>query len=304
VTVEFLSELRRSHRNGDLGEENVGETVVLMGWVNTRRDHGGCIFIDLRDREGITQIRFDSTVDEALYEMAGTLRNEYVLAVHGLVESRGENKNPNMKTGAIEVLAKKAKIMNAAQMTPFHIRDDVDTSEELRLKYRFLDLRRPELQKILILRSQINGIVRNILMDEGFLELETPILTKATPEGARDYLVPSRVHPGEFYALPQSPQLFKQLFMVAGYDRYFQLCRCFRDEDLRADRQPEFTQIDIEMAFVDQEDVLNLAERLMSGVFKKIKGIDIPTPFRRLEYREAMDRYGSDKSDLRFALEF
>jgi aspartyl-tRNA synthetase len=301
--MEFLSELRRTHRNGDLTAKNTGETVVLMGWVNTRRDHGGCIFIDLRDREGITQIRFDSTVDAALYEMAGTLRNEFVVAVHGLVESRGDNINARMKTGEIEVLAKKAQIMNTAQLTPFHIRDDIDTSEELRLKYRFLDLRRPQLQKVLMLRSRVNGVVRKILMEQDFLELETPILTKATPEGARDYLVPSRVHPGEFYALPQSPQLFKQIFMVAGYDRYFQLCRCFRDEDLRADRQPEFTQIDIEMAFIDQEDVYTLVESLLTGVFKAIKDVDISTPFRRMVYREAMDRYGSDKPDLRFDLE-
>ena len=273
-----------------------------MGWVNTRRDHGGCIFIDLRDREGITQIRFDSTVDAELYELAGSLRNEYVLAVQGLVESRGENVNSKMATGEIEVLAKKAEIMNAAEMPPFHIRDDVETSEELRLKYRFLDLRRPQLQRVLMLRSRVNGAVRNFLMDHGFLELETPILTKATPEGARDYLVPSRVHPGGFYALPQSPQLFKQLFMVAGYDRYFQLCRCFRDEDLRADRQPEFTQIDIEMAFVDEEDVYGLVEGLLGDVFKSIKGLDIETPFRRFEYFDAMETYGSDKPDLRFGL--
>ncbi|MGC6415573.1 MAG: aspartate--tRNA ligase [Bradymonadia bacterium] len=301
--MKFLSDIRRSHRNGELRANHIGETVTLMGWVNTRRDHGGCIFIDLRDREGITQIRFDSTVDAELYQLAGSLRNEYVLAVQGLVESRGENVNSKMATGEIEVLAKKAEIMNAAEMTPFHIRDDVETSEELRLKYRFLDLRRPQLQRVLMLRSRVNGAVRNFLMDHGFLELETPILTKATPEGARDYLVPSRVHPGGFYALPQSPQLFKQLFMVAGYDRYFQLCRCFRDEDLRADRQPEFTQIDIEMAFVDEEDVYGLVEGLLRDIFKSIKGLDIATPFRRFEYYDAMETYGSDKPDLRFGLE-
>ena len=301
--MKFLSDIRRSHRNGELRANHIGETVTLMGWVNTRRDHGGCIFIDLRDREGITQIRFDSTVDAELYQLAGSLRNEYVLAVQGLVESRGENVNAKMATGEIEVLAKKAEIMNAAEMTPFHIRDDVETSEELRLKYRFLDLRRPQLQRVLMLRSRVNGAVRNFLMDHGFLELETPILTKATPEGARDYLVPSRVHPGGFYALPQSPQLFKQLFMVAGYDRYFQLCRCFRDEDLRADRQPEFTQIDIEMAFVDEEDVYGLVEGLLRDIFKSIKGLDIATPFRRFEYYDAMETYGSDKPDLRFGLE-
>jgi len=301
--MEFLKDLRRTHRNGELSAAEIGQEVVLMGWVNARRDHGGCIFIDLRDREGITQIRFDSTIDEAMYEMAGQLRNEFVLAVSGLVESRGDNINPKMKTGEIEVLAKKAEIMNAAQMPPFHIRDDIETSEELRLKYRFLDLRRPQLQKVLMLRSQVNRAVREALLDEAFIELETPILTKATPEGARDYLVPSRVHPSAFYALPQSPQLFKQLFMVAGYDRYFQLCRCFRDEDLRADRQPEFTQIDIEMAFVDQEDVFALVESMLTRVFKEVKGIEIETPFLRMPYQEAMDRYGSDKPDLRFDLE-
>ncbi|MEE2756381.1 MAG: aspartate--tRNA ligase [Myxococcota bacterium] len=301
--VEFLRDIRRTHRNGELRAEQIGETVALMGWVHTRRDHGGCIFIDLRDRDGITQIRFDSTIDSELYTLAGSLRNEYVLAVQGIVESRGDNINPRMATGAIEVLAHRAEIMNAAEMPPFHIRDEIDTSEELRLKYRFLDLRRPQLQNVLMLRSRVNGAVRNILMDDGFLELETPILTKATPEGARDYLVPSRVHAGGFYALPQSPQLFKQLFMVAGYDRYFQLCRCFRDEDLRADRQPEFTQIDIEMAFIDEEDVYALVETLLAGVFKQIKGLDIETPFRRFEYQDAMDRFGSDKPDLRFGLE-
>jgi aspartyl-tRNA synthetase len=301
--MEFLTDLRRTHRNGELRAANVGDEVVLMGWVNTRRDHGGCIFIDLRDREGITQIRFDSTIDEALYDLAGQLRNEFVLAISGVVESRGENINPRMKTGEIEVLAKRAEIMNTANLPPFHVRDDIDTSEELRLKYRFLDLRRPKLQQVLMMRSRVNGVVRNALMDEGFIELETPILTKATPEGARDYLVPSRVHPGQFYALPQSPQLFKQLFMVAGYDRYFQICRCFRDEDLRADRQPEFTQIDIEMTFVDQEDVFAMAEKMLARVFREIKGIEIPTPFRRMPYIESMNRFGSDKPDLRFGLE-
>ena len=301
--MKFIEELRRTHRNGDLRADNVGQEVVLMGWVHTRREHGATMFIDLRDREGITQIRFDSTVASDAYGLAQKMRNEYVVGVRGTVESRGANRNPRMKTGDIEVLASEAIIFNAAEVPPFHIRDDLDTSEELRLKYRFLDLRRPTLQKTLILRSRVNGVVRNALMEEGFLELETPILTKATPEGARDYLVPSRVHPGAFYALPQSPQIFKQLFMVAGYDRYFQLCRCFRDEDLRADRQPEFTQIDIEMSFVDPEDVFGTVERMLARVFREIKGIDIPTPFLRMPYAEAMARFGSDKPDLRFGLE-
>ena len=237
--VEFLRDIRRTHRNGELRAEQIGETVALMGWVHAPRPWWISLSICVTD--GITQIRFDSAIDSELYTLAGSLRNEYVLAVQGIVESRGDNINPRMATGAIEVLAHRAEIMNAAEMPPFHIRDEIDTSEELRLKYRFLDLRRPQLQNVLMLRSRVNGAVRNILMDDGFLELETPILTKATPEGARDYLVPSRVHAGGFYALPQSPQLFKQLFMVAGYDRYFQLCRCFRDEDLRADRQPVHT---------------------------------------------------------------
>ena len=301
--MKFIEELRRTHRNGDLRAEHVGQEVVLMGWVNTRREHGATMFIDLRDREGVTQVRFDATVAPEAYALAQTMRNEYVVGVRGTVESRGANINPKMSTGAIEVLAAEAIIFNAAEVPPFHIRDDLDTSEELRLKYRFLDLRRPKLQQTLMLRSRINGVVRNALMDDGFLELETPILTKATPEGARDYLVPSRVHPGMFYALPQSPQIFKQLFMVAGYDRYFQLCRCFRDEDLRADRQPEFTQIDIEMSFVDQEDVFSTVERMLNRVFREIKGVDIPKNFRRMPYAEAMARFGSDKPDLRFGLE-
>jgi aspartyl-tRNA synthetase len=301
--MRFIEELRRTHRNGDLRADHVGHEVVLMGWVHTRREHGATMFIDLRDREGITQIRFDSTVAPDAYGLAQKMRNEYVVGVRGTVESRGANRNPRMKTGDIEVLAAEAVIFNAAAVPPFHIRDDLDTSEELRLKYRFLDLRRPMLQKTLILRSRVNAVVRNALMEDGFLELETPILTKATPEGARDYLVPSRVHPGAFYALPQSPQIFKQLFMVAGYDRYYQLCRCFRDEDLRADRQPEFTQIDIEMSFVDQEDVFGTVERMLARVFREIKGVDIPTPFLRMPYLEAMARFGSDKPDLRFGLE-
>lgn len=301
--MEFLTDLRRSHRCGDLRAAHEGETVVLMGWVHTRRDHGQAVFIDLRDRTGLVQVRFDPSADAETHALGQKLRNEYVVAVQGEVISRGENHNPNLATGAIEVLARRAKILNPSRDLPFQIRDEVTASEDTRLRYRFLDLRRAPLQRLLMLRSKTNQVVRNCLVDDGFIEFETPILTKATPEGARDYLVPSRLHPGAFYALPQSPQLFKQLFQVAGYDRYFQICRCFRDEDLRADRQPEFTQIDIEMSFIDEEDVFRTVERMLVRVFDEVLGIDIPTPFRRLSYREAMDRFGSDKPDLRFGLE-
>ncbi|MEZ4431596.1 MAG: aspartate--tRNA ligase [bacterium] len=301
--MQFITEVPRTHRCGELRAEHEGQEVVLMGWVHTRRDHGQAVFIDLRDREGLVQIRFDPSIDEASHALGQTLKNEYVVAVAGRVVSRGENKNPNLATGAIEVEAQRAQILNRAPELPFQIRDEVTASEEMRLRYRFLDLRRPPLQRTLMLRSRVNQIVRSALVEDGFIEFETPILTKATPEGARDYLVPSRVHPGAFYALPQSPQIFKQLFMVAGYDRYFQICRCFRDEDLRADRQPEFTQIDIEMSFVRPEDVFGVIERMLSRVFREAIGVEIETPFRRMPYSEAMGRYGSDKPDLRFGLE-
>lgn len=300
---QFITDVSRSHRCGDLRAEHAGQDVVLMGWVHTRRDHGQVVFIDLRDREGLVQVRFDPAVDEVAHQLGQTLRNEFVIAVQGRVVSRGDNINPNLATGAVEIEATRAEVLNRAPELPFQIRDEVNATEEARLRYRFLDLRRPPLQRILMLRSKVNQIVRNALSDDGFIEFETPILTKATPEGARDYLVPSRVHPGEFYALPQSPQLFKQLFMVAGYDRYFQICRCFRDEDLRADRQPEFTQIDIEMSFVRPDDVFRVVERMLAQVFQMAIGVEIETPFRRMNYREAMDRYGSDKPDLRFGLE-
>jgi aspartyl-tRNA synthetase len=302
--MQFLTELKRTHLCGDLRAADVGREVVLLGWVNSRRDHGGVIFVDLRDRGGITQVFFDPEITAEGHKLAEGMRSEYVIGIRGIVRSRGANVNPRMITGEIEVEVQQAVVFNGAKTPPFPIKDVVDTNEDLRLKFRYLDLRRKPLQDCLITRSRINQLTRNYLTDSGFLELETPILTKATPEGARDYLVPSRVHPGEFYALPQSPQLFKQIFMVAGYDRYFQICRCFRDEDLRADRQPEFTQIDLEMSFVVPEDIFGIIEGLLKRIWKEIKGIDIETPFQRMSYDTAMNRYGSDKPDLRFGLEF
>ena len=299
----FLTELKRTHSCGELRSEHVGQQVVLMGWVQNRRDHGNCIFIDLRDRDGLTQLSFDKSVDEASLALAETMRPEFVVGVVGNVVGRGGNVNPKMDTGAVEVMVEHATIFNAAQTPPFPVNDRVEAGEDLRLKYRFLDLRRAPLQRAMMVRSKANAVARNTLVDLGFLELETPILTKATPEGARDYLVPSRVHPGKFYALPQSPQLFKQIFMVAGYDKYFQLCRCFRDEDLRAERQPEFTQIDIEMSFVTPEEIFSVVETLLSDLWREVLGVEIPTPFPRLSYDEAMSRYGSDKPDVRFGLE-
>ncbi|MFZ4737656.1 MAG: aspartate--tRNA ligase [Bradymonadia bacterium] len=301
--MEFMKELKRTHRCGDLRAAQVGEEVVLFGWVHGRRDHGGVIFVDLRDRGGLTQVFFDPTISADAHGLAEQMRSEFVVGIRGVVRSRGANVNPKLPTGEIEVEVRQATIFNGAKTPPFPIKDTVDTSEDLRLKYRYLDLRRRPLQEALITRSAINGLTRNYLLENGFLELETPILTKATPEGARDYLVPSRVHPGEFYALPQSPQLFKQIFMVAGYDRYFQICRCFRDEDLRADRQPEFTQIDLEMSFVEPEDIFTIVEGLLKRIWKEIKGIDLSLPFERMSYATAMSRYGSDKPDLRFGLE-
>ena len=299
----FLSGLKRTHDCGALRTDHVGEQVVLMGWVHNRRDHGGCIFIDLRDREGLTQLTFDPSVDAESHALAERMRPEFVGGVAGEVVGRGGNVNPKMATGEVEVMVRQATIFNAAETPPFPINDHVSANEDLRLRYRFLDLRRGPLQRAMMLRSKANSVARNTLVDEGFLELETPILTKATPEGARDYLVPSRVHEGRFYALPQSPQLFKQIFMVAGYDKYFQLCRCFRDEDLRAERQPEFTQIDIEMSFITPEDIFRIVERLLSDLWRETIGVEISTPFPRLTYDEAMNRYGSDKPDVRFGLE-
>ena len=292
----------RSHYCGHLTEENIDQDVVLSGWVHRRRDHGGVIFVDLRDREGISQIVFDPDIPE-MFMLAEKLRNEFVIQVKGKVRQRPEGtENPDMSTGQVEVLALELTVLNASETPPFQLDDD-DVSEEHRLRYRYIDLRRPEMQKRLMLRSQITRLLRNYLDDNGFLDIETPILTKATPEGARDYLVPSRTHPGEFFALPQSPQLFKQLLMMSGMDRYYQVVRCFRDEDLRADRQPEFTQIDIETSFVEEEQLMNMMEDMMRSIFAKVLEQQLPNPFPRISHAEAMSRYGSDKPDLRIDLE-
>jgi len=293
----------RTHASNELSERLQGEKVVLKGWVQRRRDLGGLIFIDLRDRTGITQVVFSPDVAEA-HALADKVRSEYVIEVEGTVILRAEDQiNPNVPNGKIEVEASKLTVINTAKTPPFQIEDRTDVSEDLRLKYRYLDLRRPVMYDTFKLRSDVTRTIRNFLQNEDFLEVETPILTKSSPEGARDYLVPSRVHEGEFYALPQSPQLFKQLLMVAGFEKYFQIARCFRDEDLRADRQPEFTQVDIETSFLTQEEVLEMNERLIQAVMKEVKGIEIPAPFQRMKYQEAMDRYGSDKPDVRFGLE-
>ena len=300
----FLSEWKRSHTCGELSLDDVGKTVILMGWVQTYRDHGGCIFVDLRDRYGLTQVKFDPAVCPDSHSIADKLRPEWVIGVRGRVIDRGSNRNANMTTGAIELEATEVEAFNASKTPPFPLTDRVDANENLRLKYRYLDLRRPIIQQKLVLRHTVTQLVRNYLANEHrFLEIETPILSKSTPEGARDYLVPSRVHAGQFYALPQSPQTFKQILMIAGYDRYMQVCRCFRDEDLRADRQPEFTQIDLEMSFVDQEDVIDTVSGLLRHIWKEIKGIDIGETIPRMTYADAMERYGIDKPDLRFGLE-
>jgi len=299
-----LGNMRRTHHCWELGADDVDKEVVLMGWVHRRRDHGGVIFVDLRDREGLTQVVFNPLVDKKIHAKAHAIRNEYVLAVRGKVDPRpADMVNPKLKTGEIEVAVTELKILNAAKTPPFLIEDEIDASETVRLKYRHLDLRRSEMQENLILRHQATTAVREYLNKNGFLDLETPFLTRSTPEGARDYLVPSRVNPGEFYALPQSPQIFKQLFMISGFDRYYQIVRCFRDEDLRADRQPEFTQIDIEMSFVGEDDVMSLAEGMMAQLFKRVLGIKLKRPFAQLTYDEAVGRYGLDKPDTRFGLE-
>ena len=299
-----LGNMRRTHHCWELGADDVDKEVVLMGWVHRRRDHGGVIFVDLRDRNGITQVVFNPLVDKEIHAKAHAIRNEYVLAVRGKVEPRpADMVNPKLKTGEIEVTVTALKILNAAKTPPFLIEDEIDASETVRLKYRHLDLRRSEMQKNLLLRHQVAAAVRDYLNKNGFLDLETPFLTRSTPEGARDYLVPSRVNPGEFYALPQSPQIFKQLFMISGFDRYYQIVRCFRDEDLRADRQPEFTQIDIEMSFVGEDDVMKLAEGMMTRLFKRVLGVKLKRPFAQLTYDEAVGRYGLDKPDTRFGLE-
>ena len=299
-----LGDMRRTHHCWELDASDVDREVVLMGWVHRRRDHGGVIFVDLRDREGITQVVFNPAVDSEIHARAHAIRNEYVLAVRGKVENRPADMiNPKLKTGEIEVAVTEFKLLNEAKTPPFLIEDDIDASETIRLKYRHLDLRRPQMQKNLILRHRANAAVRNFLNQHGFLDLETPFLTRSTPEGARDYLVPSRVNPGQFYALPQSPQIFKQLFMISGFDRYYQIVRCFRDEDLRADRQPEFTQIDIEMSFVGEDDVMELTEGMMAGLFKEALGLQLKQPFTRLTYEDAVHRFGLDKPDTRFDLE-
>jgi aspartyl-tRNA synthetase len=302
--VDKLGDMRRTHSCGALRPADVGAEVVLMGWVLRRRDHGGVIFVDLRDREGITQVVFNPERAPEAHAKAHIIRSEFVLGVRGRVEPRPEGMvNPNLATGGIEVMVSELKLLNQAQNPPFLIEDNVEVAEGTRLKHRHIDLRRPRLQSNLMLRHRAAAIVRTYLNSLGFLDLETPFLTRSTPEGARDYLVPSRVNPGMFYALPQSPQLFKQLFMISGFDRYYQLVRCFRDEDLRADRQPEFTQIDLEMSFVGEEDVMAVAEGMMARLFKDILGIELKTPFARLAYVEAVGRYGLDKPDTRFGLE-
>ena len=302
--AESMNGLKRTHRCTEVTKAEIGNTVTLMGWVQKSRNKGGIVFVDLRDRSGIMQIIFENgDIDEEGFEKAGRLRSEFVIAVTGRVEARSGAVNENLKTGEIEVRANALRILSESETPPFPIEENSKTREEVRLKYRYLDLRRPDLQRNLILRSQVAVLVRQFLANEGFLEIETPILNKSTPEGARDYLVPSRVHPGSFYALPQSPQIFKQLLMCSGYDRYFQIAKCFRDEDLRADRQPEFTQIDMELSFVDVDDVIDVNERMLAFLFKEVLGVEVQLPIQRMTWTEAMNRFGSDKPDLRFGME-
>ena len=302
--AESMKGLKRTHRCTEISTANIGETVTLMGWVQKSRNKGGIIFIDLRDRSGIVQLIFENgSIDAKGFEKATKLRSEFVIAVTGVVEARSGAVNNNLKTGEIEVRANGLRILAEAETPPFPIEENSKTKEDLRLKYRFLDLRRPDIQRNLMMRSQVTTLIRQFMANEGFLEIETPMLTKSTPEGARDYLVPSRIHPGNFYALPQSPQLFKQLLMCSGYDRYIQIARCFRDEDLRADRQPEFTQIDMELSFVDVDDVIDVNERLLAYLFKQVLDVDVKLPIQRMTWQDAMDRFGSDKPDLRFGME-
>ena len=302
--AESMKGLKRTCRCAELSEQNIGDTVTVMGWVQKQRNKGGIIFVDLRDRSGILQLIFEeSEIGSEGFAKAEKLRSEFVVAVTGEVTARSGAVNDKLATGKIEVRAKAIRVLSESETPPFPIEADSKTKEDIRLKYRYLDLRRPDLQRNLIMRSRVATLIRQFLADEGFLEIETPMLTKSTPEGARDYLVPSRVHPGNFYALPQSPQLFKQLLMCSGYDRYFQLARCFRDEDLRADRQPEFTQVDMELSFVDEDDVMDVNERLLQKIFKEVLDVDVELPIQRMTWQEAMDRFGSDKPDLRFGME-
>ncbi len=302
--AESMQGLKRTHRCGELSAANVGETVTIMGWVQKNRNKGGLVFVDVRDRSGIIQVVFEEgSSDAALIEKAAKLRSEYVVAIVGTVEKRSGAVNANIATGEIEVVPSELRILSESETPPFQIEENSKTREEVRLKYRYLDLRRPDLQRNLMMRSKVATLTRQFLADEGFLEIETPILIKSTPEGARDYLVPSRIHQGEFYALPQSPQIFKQLLMCSGYDRYFQIAKCFRDEDLRADRQPEFTQIDMELSFVDVDDVIDVNERLLAKIFKEVLDVEVSLPIQRMTWQEAMDRFGSDKPDIRFGME-
>lgn len=302
--AESMKGLHRSHRCTEVSNKNIGETVTVMGWVQKSRNKGSIVFTDLRDRSGLLQIIFEEgSIDAESFEKAGKLRSEFVIAVTGKVEARSGTVNENLLTGDVEVRAEQLRVLSEAETPPFPIEEDSKTKEELRLKYRYLDLRRPDLQSNLIMRSKVTTLTRSFLSEEGFLEIETPLLNKSTPEGARDYLVPSRVHPGNFYALPQSPQIFKQLLMCSGYDRYFQIARCFRDEDLRADRQPEFTQIDMELSFVEVQDVIDVNERLLQKIFREVLGVEIELPIQRMKWQEAMERFGSDKPDLRFGME-
>ncbi|HVO21464.1 MAG TPA: aspartate--tRNA ligase, partial [Anaeromyxobacter sp.] len=300
--ARFITELKRTHSCGELNQADIGKEVVLFGWVNNRRDHGGAVFIDLRDREGVTQVVFEEDVRPEVHELAGQLRLEFCVGIRGKVVSRGQNANPKLRTGEIEIHATELAVFNRSEPTPFPIEDKIETSEEKRLQFRYLDLRRAPLQRTLMTRARVNHLTRNYFTESRFLELETPFMVKYTPGGARNFLVPSRLNPGKFYALAESPQLFKQLYMMAGFDRYFQIVRCFRDEDLRLDRQPEFTQIDVEMSFVEQGDIFEVIEGLVVRLWKEVLGVELERPFLRMPFAESMARYGNDKPDLRFEM--